>query len=68
MKRILDIWEDGYGVISIHVFQNSLPVEAFCREAAMIEAIGIKFKLLQYCVKLRITNFNFARSEYHYEC
>ncbi|KAI9562338.1 hypothetical protein GHT06_013303 [Daphnia sinensis] len=41
VKRILDIWNDGYGVISIHVFQNSLPVEAFCREAAMIEAIGL---------------------------
>ena len=41
MKRIVDIWNDGYGIISIHVFQNSLPVEAFCREAAMIEAVGM---------------------------
>jgi len=41
IQRILDIWDDGQGVISIHVFQNSLPVEAYCREAAMIDAIGL---------------------------
>ena len=41
MKTILEIWEGGHGIISIHVFQNSVPVEAFCREAAMIEAVGM---------------------------
>ena len=40
VKKILDIWNDSHGVISLHVFQNSLPVEAYCREAAMIESIG----------------------------
>lgn len=47
MKRIVDIWNDGYGIIFIHVFHNSLPVEAYCREAAMIEAVGmLTYKLL----------------------
>jgi hypothetical protein len=34
-------------VISIHVFQNSLPVEAYCREAAMIEAIGMLIEFIK---------------------
>ncbi|KAK2582060.1 hypothetical protein KPH14_002765 [Odynerus spinipes] len=41
IKRILDIWSDGYGVICLHVFQNTIPVEAYTREAAMIDALGI---------------------------
>lgn len=41
IKRILRIWEQGHGVISLHVFQNVLPVEAYTREGAMIEALGI---------------------------
>ena len=41
MAKILDIWADGHGVVSLHVFQNSLPVEAYCREAALIDAVGL---------------------------
>ncbi|EFX69142.1 hypothetical protein DAPPUDRAFT_62611, partial [Daphnia pulex] len=41
VEKILDIWKNGDGVISIEVFKNSLPVVAFNREAAMIEAIGL---------------------------
>lgn len=41
IQRILDIWKDGHGVVCLHVFQNVIPVEAFTREAAMIDAIGL---------------------------
>ncbi|VDK46970.1 unnamed protein product [Anisakis simplex] len=41
LRRILDVWAKGYGIVSLHVFQNTIPVEAFTREAAMIDAIGI---------------------------
>ncbi|KHN88165.1 Ankyrin repeat and LEM domain-containing protein 1 [Toxocara canis] len=41
LKRILDVWERGYGVVSLHLFQNTIPVEAFTREAAMIDAVGL---------------------------
>lgn len=37
---ILDIWNNDHGVICLHVFQNVIPVEAYTREAAMIDAIG----------------------------
>ncbi|ROT64300.1 hypothetical protein C7M84_017761 [Penaeus vannamei] len=40
IERIHDIWSEGVGVISLHVFQNTIPVEAWTREAAMITAIG----------------------------
>ncbi|XP_063606900.1 uncharacterized protein LOC134781622, partial [Penaeus indicus] len=41
IERIHDIWSEGVGVISLHVFQNTIPVEAWTREAAMITAIGL---------------------------
>jgi len=41
LKMILNIWNSGYGVISLHVFHNSIPVEAYTREACMIEALGL---------------------------
>ncbi|XP_011864630.1 PREDICTED: uncharacterized protein LOC105560279 isoform X2 [Vollenhovia emeryi] len=37
---ILDVWKSDHGVICLHVFQNVIPVEAYTREAAMIDAIG----------------------------
>lgn len=40
ISRILDIWNSDHGVICLHVFQNVIPVEAYTREAVMIEAIG----------------------------
>ncbi|KAL6431285.1 hypothetical protein ACFW04_007152 [Cataglyphis niger] len=40
IKCILDIWNNDHGVICLHIFQNVIPVEAYTREAAMIDAIG----------------------------
>ncbi|RLU16794.1 hypothetical protein DMN91_010862 [Ooceraea biroi] len=40
ISRILDIWNSDHGVICLHVFQNVIPVEAYTREAVMIDAIG----------------------------
>uniref|UniRef100_A0A915KYW8 LEM domain-containing protein n=1 Tax=Romanomermis culicivorax TaxID=13658 RepID=A0A915KYW8_ROMCU len=42
VKKILSLWESDRGVVSLHVFQNTIPAEAYSREAAMIDAIGIK--------------------------
>ncbi|XP_043577372.1 ankyrin repeat and LEM domain-containing protein 1 isoform X1 [Chiloscyllium plagiosum] len=42
LKQILDIWENGLGVISLHCFQNVIPVEAYTREACMVDAMGLQ--------------------------
>ncbi|KAF7202469.1 uncharacterized protein [Nothobranchius furzeri] len=42
VKHILQVWSAGHGVISLHCFQNVIPVEAYTREACMVEAIGLK--------------------------
>lgn len=42
IQRILDIWRDNCGVVCLHVFQNVIPVEAYTREAAMIQALKIE--------------------------
>ncbi|XP_034439343.1 ankyrin repeat and LEM domain-containing protein 1 [Hippoglossus hippoglossus] len=42
VQHILQVWEAGQGVVSLHCFQNVIPVEAFTREACMVEAIGLK--------------------------
>ena len=42
IQHILHIWNAGYGVVCLHVFQNSMPVEAYTREAAIIDALGIQ--------------------------
>ncbi|KAM4807836.1 ankyrin repeat and LEM domain-containing protein 1 [Rhinophrynus dorsalis] len=42
VQHILDIWSSGLGVISLHCFQNTIPVEAYTREACMVDAIGLK--------------------------
>lgn len=41
-KRILQIWKSGEGVVSLHIFQNVLAVEAYTREACMIEALTLR--------------------------
>ncbi|XP_022239590.1 ankyrin repeat and LEM domain-containing protein 1-like, partial [Limulus polyphemus] len=41
VQHILDIWASGEGVISLHCFQNVIPVEAYTREACMVEALGL---------------------------
>ncbi|KOX68802.1 Ankyrin repeat and LEM domain-containing protein 1 [Melipona quadrifasciata] len=42
IQNILHIWNAGYGVVCLHVFQHSIPVEAYTREAAIIDALGIQ--------------------------
>ncbi|XP_052223131.1 ankyrin repeat and LEM domain-containing protein 1-like isoform X2 [Dreissena polymorpha] len=42
VQRILDIWSGGEGVVSLHCFQSVIPVEAYTREACMVDAIGLK--------------------------
>lgn len=41
IRRIRDIWSAGLGVVTVQVYQNTIAVEAFTREAAMIEAVGV---------------------------
>ncbi|KAH3837647.1 hypothetical protein DPMN_111047 [Dreissena polymorpha] len=42
VQRILDIWLGGEGVVSLHCFQSVIPVEAYTREACMVDAIGLE--------------------------
>ncbi|KAM9330553.1 uncharacterized protein PAF06_015171 [Gastrophryne carolinensis] len=42
IQHIVDIWKSGQGVLSLHCFQNTIPVEAYTREACMVDAIGLK--------------------------
>ncbi|XP_023031603.2 uncharacterized protein LOC6641885 [Drosophila willistoni] len=41
LQRILDIWSRGSGVVCLHVFHNIMPIDAYTREASMIDAIGL---------------------------
>ena len=41
IKRIASIWNEDYGVVSLHCFQSVIPSEAYTREASMIDAIGL---------------------------
>ncbi|XP_028408173.1 ankyrin repeat and LEM domain-containing protein 1-like [Dendronephthya gigantea] len=41
IEHIIEIWKAGLGVISLHLFQSAIPVEAFTREACMVEALGL---------------------------
>jgi ankyrin repeat and LEM domain-containing protein 1 len=41
IKRIIEIWRSGQGIVSLHCFQSVIPSEAYTREAAMIDAIGL---------------------------
>ena len=42
LARIVSIWDAGAGVVSLHLFHNSLGVEALSREAAMVEALTLE--------------------------
>ncbi|XP_057698279.1 ankyrin repeat and LEM domain-containing protein 1 isoform X2 [Corythoichthys intestinalis] len=42
VQQILQVWNAEQGVISLHCFQNVIPVEAYTREACMVEAVGLK--------------------------
>ncbi|XP_017012760.2 ankyrin repeat and LEM domain-containing protein 1 [Drosophila takahashii] len=41
LERILDIWQHGNGVVCLHVFHNILPIDAYTREASIIDALGL---------------------------
>uniref|UniRef100_F7I9T9 Ankyrin repeat and LEM domain-containing protein 1 n=2 Tax=Callithrix jacchus TaxID=9483 RepID=F7I9T9_CALJA len=42
VRHILDIWASGCGVVSLHCFQHVVAVEAYTREACIVEALGIQ--------------------------
>ncbi|XP_032059804.1 ankyrin repeat and LEM domain-containing protein 1 [Aythya fuligula] len=42
VRRILEIWGSGQGVISVHCFQSSVPAEAYTRESCVVEALGLQ--------------------------
>ncbi|KAG9350718.1 hypothetical protein JZ751_024607 [Albula glossodonta] len=42
VQHILQVWNAELGVVSLHCFQNVIPVEAYTREACMVDAIGLK--------------------------
>ncbi|XP_008156076.2 ankyrin repeat and LEM domain-containing protein 1 [Eptesicus fuscus] len=42
VRRILDIWASGRGVVSLHCFQHVVAVEAYTREACLVDALGIQ--------------------------
>ncbi|CAC5377516.1 ANKLE1 [Mytilus coruscus] len=41
VKHILEIWNDNLGVVSLHCFQNVIPVEAYTREACMVDSVSL---------------------------
>lgn len=40
VRRILDIWASGRGVVSLHCFQHVVAMEAYTREACLVDALG----------------------------
>ncbi|CAK6445352.1 unnamed protein product [Pipistrellus nathusii] len=42
VRRILDIWASDRGVVSLHCFQHVVAVEAYTREACLVDALGIR--------------------------
>ncbi|XP_064031227.1 ankyrin repeat and LEM domain-containing protein 1 [Pogoniulus pusillus] len=42
VRRILEIWAGGQGVVSLHCFQSSVPAEAYTRESCLVEALGLQ--------------------------
>lgn len=41
IETIRSIWDDGYGVVSLHMFHNITDKESLTREALMIETMGL---------------------------
>ncbi|KAH8421175.1 hypothetical protein KR009_010298 [Drosophila setifemur] len=41
LERILDIWQHGSGIVCLHVFHNIMPIDAYTREASIIDAFGL---------------------------
>ncbi|XP_063685487.1 uncharacterized protein LOC134819465 isoform X2 [Bolinopsis microptera] len=42
LRKIRSIWTSGRGVVSLHVYNNTIAEEAFTREGVMIGCIGLK--------------------------
>ncbi|XP_047632618.1 ankyrin repeat and LEM domain-containing protein 1 isoform X2 [Phacochoerus africanus] len=42
VRRILDIWASGRGIVSLQCFQHVVAVEAYTREACLVDALGIR--------------------------
>ncbi|KAM6113508.1 ankyrin repeat and LEM domain-containing protein 1 [Phoenicopterus ruber ruber] len=42
VRRILEIWASGQGVVSVHCFQSTVPAEAYTREGCLVEALGLQ--------------------------
>ncbi|XP_020033826.2 ankyrin repeat and LEM domain-containing protein 1 [Castor canadensis] len=42
VRQILDIWDSGRGVVSLHCFRHVVAVEAYTREACLMDALGIQ--------------------------
>lgn len=42
LDRIIEIWLADKGVICLPVFHNITPVEAYTREAAIIDCLGVE--------------------------
>ncbi|XP_062366114.1 ankyrin repeat and LEM domain-containing protein 1 [Cinclus cinclus] len=42
VRRILEIWDSGQGVVPLQCFQHRVPAEAFTRESCMLEALGLQ--------------------------
>ncbi|NWS48684.1 ANKL1 protein, partial [Probosciger aterrimus] len=42
VRRILEIWESGHGVVSVHCFHSTVPAEAYTREGCLVEALGLQ--------------------------
>lgn len=42
ISKIVEIWKSKQGIVCLHIFHNIYPCEAFSREAAIIDAIGIE--------------------------
>ncbi|XP_017153657.1 uncharacterized protein LOC108163087 [Drosophila miranda] len=41
LERILEIWQSENGVVCLHVFHNIMPIDAYTREASIIDAMGL---------------------------
>jgi hypothetical protein len=56
LKKILDIWGNGGGIIVLELCSNSNHFISMCRENAMIRAVGenLRNKLGLSCAKLRL--------------
>lgn len=39
LSKIIDIWSDHKGIVCLHVFHNIIPVEAYTREASIIDCL-----------------------------